>query len=396
MGATAHLGNGTVINNSVLGFANGKIVLVGDASIVRLNKSAFDTIISAEGMHLYPGLIALNTQLGLNEIEAVRATNDQSETGEMNPSARSIIAYNTDSKVTPTVRSNGILLAEIAPGGARISGQSSVVQLDAWNWEDAMVKSDAGIHLNWPGMQISPSSPGKSQQEQEKKIASEIEKLHNLFADASAYSGINSPDKINLNLEAMRGLFTGSKKLFVHCGYVKEIISAADMCHEFGISMVLVGGEDSWMVTDLLKARNIPVVISNTHKLPSREDEAVDLPYRLPAILHNAGIQIAISEPGFWQVRNLPFQSGTASAYGLTKEEILSAVTRDPAAILGILDTYGTLEEGKSATFFLSSGDIFDMKTNSVQSAWINGRSIDLRNIQTALNRKFRDKYGLK
>jgi len=182
----------------------------------------------------------------------------------------------------------------------------------------------------------------------------------------------------------------------VHCGYVKEIISAADMCLEFGISMVLVGGEDAWMVSDLLRARHIPVVISNTHKLPSREDEAVDLPYRLPGILHKAGVQIAISEPGFWQVRNLPFQSGTASAYGLTKEETLSAVTRDAAAILGILDSCGTLEQGKAATLFLSAGDIFDMKSNSVTTAWINGRSIDLRNIQTALNRKFRDKYGIK
>jgi imidazolonepropionase-like amidohydrolase len=394
-GATAHLGNGTVINNSVIGFADGKITLVGDATLVRIDNSQYDTILVAEGRHVYPGLIALNTQLGLNEIEAVRATRDQSETGGLNPSVRAAVAYNTDSKVIPTVRSNGILLAEIAPNGSRLSGQSSIMQLDAWNWEDAIYKEGTGIHMNWPFMRIFKARGSKPEEQQLESMKERLADIRQLFTEAAAYAKAPAPARQNLHLESMRGLFNGTKKIFVHCGYVKEIISAATFFKEFNIEMVLVGGEDAWMVTPMLKEYGIPVVIVNTHKLPSRDDEAIDLPFRLPYLLKAGGVKFAISNSEFWQVRNLPFQAGTAGAYGLTREEVLSSVTRDAADILGILSTTGTLETGKDATLFISEGDIFDMQSSIVTAAWINGRQISLESIQTALNRKYRNKYGL-
>jgi Amidohydrolase family len=394
-GTTAHLGNGTVIPNSVIGFAQGKITLVGDATLVRIDKSEYDTLIIADGKHVYPGLIALNTQIGLNEIEAVRATRDQSETGGLNPSVRASVAYNTDSKVIPTVRSNGILLAEVTPNGARLSGQSSVMQLDAWNWEDAVYKEGIGIHMNWPFMRIFKARGSKPEEQQLENMKERLADIRQLFTDAAAYAKSPAPETKNLHLESMRGLFNGTKKIFVHCGYVKEIISAITFFKEFNIQMVLVGGEDAWMITPMLKEYNIPVVIVNTHKLPSRDDEAIDLPFRLPYLLKSGGVKFAISNSEFWQVRNLPFQAGTAATYGLTREEILSAVTRDAADILGILPTTGTIETGKDATIFISEGDIFDMRTSVVTAAWINGRQISLESIQTALNRKYRNKYGL-
>jgi hypothetical protein len=394
-GATAHIGNGTVISNSVIGFAEGKITVVGDATLVRIDKSQYDTILVADGSHIYPGLIALNTQLGLNEIEAVRATRDQSETGGLNPSIRSAVAYNTDSRVIPTVRSNGILLAEVTPNGSRLSGQSSVMQLDAWNWEDALYKEGTGIHMNWPFMRIFKAKGSKPEEQQLENMKERLADIRQLFTDAAAYAKSPTPAKQNLHLESMRGLFNGTKKIFVHCGYVKEIISAATFFKEFNIEMVLVGGEDAWMVTTMLKEYRIPVIIVNTHKLPSRDDEAIDLPFRLPYLLKEGGVKFAISNSEFWQVRNLPFQAGTAAAYGLTREEVLSSVTRDAADILGILSTVGTLETGKDATLFISEGDLFDMKSSIVTAAWIGGRQISLESIQTALNRKYRTKYGL-
>lgn len=393
-GATAHIGDGTVINNSAIGFVNGKITLVGDATLIRIDASQYDTIIRAEGKHIYPGLIAVNTQLGLNEIEAVRATRDQSETGGLNPAVRSLIAYNTDSKVIPTVRSNGILMAEVAPVGGRVAGRSSVVQLDAWNWEDASYKSDIGIHMNWPSMRIMKSKRSKSEDQQLEQMNRELENIRKLFSDAAAYAK-SDPSEKNLNLEAMKGLFNGSMKLFVHCGYVKEIIAAVGLCKEYGIKMVLVGGDDSWMVTPLLKENNIPVVILNTHRLPSRDDESVDIAFRRPALLKEGGVQFCISTPEFWQVRNMPFQAGTAAAYGLTKEEALMAMTMYPARILGIDSTTGTLQTGKDATFFITEGDILDMKSSELEHAWICGRKISLESIHTLLNSKYRAKYGI-
>ena len=121
LGGVAHIGNGTVIEQSAIGIAQGKITFIMDGKGFKPARTAFDTIIDIYGTHVYPGLIAMNTQLGINEIEAVRATHDYDEVGNVNPSSRAIIAYNTDSKVMPTVRSNGVMLAQVVPVGGLIS-----------------------------------------------------------------------------------------------------------------------------------------------------------------------------------------------------------------------------------------------------------------------------------
>lgn len=390
-----HTGNGAVIENAALAFADGKITLVADARTIRLNMTEFDTIIQAGGKEIYPGFIALNTTLGINEIELVRATNDNSETGTLNPTSRSIIAYNTDSKVIPTVRSNGVLLAQVTPQGGLVSGSSSMVELDAWNWEDASYKADEGIHLNWPSMRIFKAWWASPAEEQQKNMDLGLQDLRRLFDDALAYSKNPAPLEKNMHLEAMRGLFTGSKKLYVHCNYIKEILAAINFCREYQLKMVLIGGADSWQVTAILKENNIPVIVGRTHSLPGRDDEDTDLPYKLPHLLKQAGVTFAISVDGFWQVRNLMFNAGTAVAYGLTKEEALEAITWSAAKISGIDERAGILEAGKDATLIISSGDALDMKSNNIETAFIRGKPINLDNIQTQLYTKFRKKYGL-
>lgn len=391
----AHIGNGRVVENSVIGFKDGKISLVADATLIKLQQGAFDTLINIQGKHVYPGFIALNTTIGLSEIELVRATNDYREVGGLNPSARAIIAYNTDSKVIPTVRSNGILLAEIVPQGGLISGQSSLVELDAWNWEDAAYKTDIGIHLNWPGMTTFKYPGAPTEEEQKKNNEKALADVKSLFEDARAYYQSKTTTEKNLSLDAMKGLFDGTRKLFIHANNIKQIIASVNFCKGFGIKMVLVDGNDSWMVTDLLKENNIPVVIGRTHSLPSRQDEDVYLPYKLPKLLKDAGVKFCFSNDGFWQVRNLPFNAGTGSAYGLTKEEAIEAATKSAAEIAGIEKTLGTLEEGKDATFIISSGDVLDMKSSNIETAFIRGKNLDLDDIQKQLYRKYSAKYGL-
>ena len=147
-GVTAHIGNGTVIENAAIGFDNGKISFVGSAATA--NQNDFNQVINAEDKHVYPSFIASNTTSGLVEVDAVRASSDIDETGSMLPHIRSIIAYNAESKVTESLRPNGILMGQVTPRGGTISGTSSIVQFDAWNWEDAAMKVDDGIHMNWP------------------------------------------------------------------------------------------------------------------------------------------------------------------------------------------------------------------------------------------------------
>ncbi len=394
LGGTAHIGNGKVIESAAIGIANGKLTFVMDGRGFKPSRLAFDTIIDISGKHIYPGIIAMNTTLGINEIEAVRATIDSREVGDVNPSARAIIAYNTDSKVTPTVRSNGVLMAQIAPQGGLISGSSSVVKLDAWNYEDAAYLVDEGIWLQFPTQLIYKSRRADSEEEQAKRAMKKMADLSKLFDEAQAYSKQVSPTPINPNFEAMKGLFNGTKKLYVKCEFVKDILSAIQFTKLYGVKMVLVGGSDSWRVTSQLLEEKIPVLIMRTHSLPRRDDDDIDLPYKLPTLLKDAGIEVAITDDGFWQNRNVPFQAGTAVAYGLTKEQALECITLAPARILGIDKNCGSLEDGKDATFIISSGDILDTKSCNVEQAFIQGKEISLDNIQKQLYLKYMKKYN--
>lgn len=391
----AHIGNGQVIENAAIGFKDGKITLLADATGIKLGANAFDTIINCIGKHFYPGFIALNTEIGLREIELVRATNDVVEAGGINPSSRAVIAYSTDSKVTPTVRSNGILLAQICPEGGMISGSSSVIELDGWNWEDAVYTTDEGIHLNWPSMRIF-GGPDAKEDEQREAVEKNLTRLQNFFRDAQSYSQSGTPQEINIHFEAMKGLFAQTKKLYVHCNTAKEIVAAVNFCRPLKIKMVLVGGNDALLVSALLKENNIPVILGRVHSLPQRPDDDVNLPYKLPYLLKKEGIEVALSVDGFWQVRNLPFNAGTSATFGLSAEEALQAVTLTPAKILGIDKTTGSIETGKDATLFVSSGDALDMRANNVELAFICGRQINLDDVQKQLYRKYMTKYGLK
>ncbi|MDX1912910.1 MAG: amidohydrolase family protein [Saprospiraceae bacterium] len=394
LGATAHLGNGQVIANSAIGFENGKLTLVADATTIRIDRSKYKTVYDASGKHVYPGFIAPLTNLGLVEIEAARATVDYSDIGQYNPNLRAIIAYNTDSDVIPTVRSNGVLLAQTTPQGGTIAGASSIVQLDAWNWEDAAYRTDDGIHLNWPQPQtfsgFGSDNPGMRKNEQYEK---DVLAIRRFFEEAQAYAKQSNPATKNQRFEAMRDLFAQKNTLFIHTGNAKTIQEAVLFAESFGLQKVVCGAEDAWMLTDFLKKHNTPVIIGKTQSLPAREDEAVDQTFKSAAILHQAGVLFAFSNDGFWQQRNLSFQAGQAVGFGLPKEAAVSALTLHTAKILGIDGSCGSLETGKDATLFISEGDALDMRTCKVTAAFIQGRSISLDNKHKQLQQRFEKKY---
>ena len=394
-GATIHIGNGQVISKGYLAFDKGKITAIGEGAAPNI---AGAEVIDATGKQLYPGFICPVTTLGLIETEeGARGTVDDYETGDINANVRSIIAYNTDSKVIPTVRSNGILLAQPTPSGGLISGQSSVVQLDAWNWEDAAYKKDIAIHINWPVLEPPRRRRGQAapSESAEERFQKELDDIYSLFTQAKAYAE-TKPAVINLRFEAMKGLYDGSKKLFVNTDGAKEIALAVNFGKRLGISVVIVGGRESYLVTDLLKNNNVPVILRETQTLPTREDDDVYLPYKLPKLLQDAGVLYGLTGVGFWRQRNLPFEAGQAVGHGLTKEQALSMITLNNARILGIDKTTGTLEVGKDANLFISAGDALDMITIDVQKAFIQGRDINLDNLHKQLYRKFAAKYGVK
>lgn len=398
LGGYAHLGTGEFIKNSAIGFENGKITLVQDATLLTVDTAPWDTVIDVSGKHVYPGFIAPNSTLGLQEIGAVRATRDHSEVGAFNPNVRSIIAYNTDSHITPTIRTNGVLMAQVTPRGGIISGASSVVVLDAWNWEDAVVAMDDGIHMNWPTMYSRSgwwAEPGDI--EKSKNYDDRVAEIKKFFQDALAYSELKDLDEVDLRFEAMLGVFDDSKNLYVHANGVKEITAIYNFVKDLHLhNVVIVGGYDSHLVADLLIEQEIAVMVRRTHDLPMRHEDDIDLPYKLPALLEEAGVLYCLENSGDMEqmgTRNLPFLAGTAVTYGLDVEEAVAAITLNAATILGVDDVCGSLEEGKDATLFVSEGDALDMLTNNVTIAYVQGRSIELTNQQIELYEKYDAKY---
>lgn len=395
-GATIHVGNGTVIENGELGFRNGKIDRV---SFVDKNflVEGYDSVIKADGKHVYPGFILPNTILGLNEVDAVRATHDYNETGDMNPSVRSLIAYNTDSKIIPTIRTNGILYCQPTPRGGLISGTSSVVRLDAWNWEDAVLRADDGIWVNWPTELFKTGwwvEPGED--EPNKKRREQLNQLTLLLQRAKVFNNEN----VDVSLASLKGLFDGSKNLYVNVSRAKEIKESVIFFKDLGIKkMVVCGGEESHLVLDFLKENDIPVLLDRLHSLPYKSDDAYDLPYALPKYLQDAGVLFGLSYTGGMEAmgsRNLPFLAGTAVRLGLTKEQALQSITLNTAKILGVDKVCGSLEIGKTASLFISTGDALDMMSNDVVLAFIDGRMISLDNHQKELYEQYMTKYKLK
>ncbi len=399
-GGTVHVGNGQVIENCTIKVTDSKITEVGTG----IQVPAGAKTVNAKGKHVYPGLILSISQLGLAEVSSVRATIDHTEIGSVNPSIRSVVAYNTDSKVINTLKSNGILLANIVPQGGTVSGSSSVVQLDAWNWEDALYNADGAMHMNMPSLFFRPNpfaaflglTETRTAADVVKEGLARIEEIKNFFREAKAYHRETTHTEVNLKFEAAKKLFDKKQKLFVHCDIVKEMLVAIDFAKEFGFDVVIVGGSESFLIADLLKQNNIAVILGQRHSLPTTPDDDIDLPYKSATYLQNAGVLYAINdEDGQTRGRNLPFNAGTAAAYGITKEQALSAITLNAAKILGIEQMTGSIEAGKDANIVISEGDILDMRTSIITYACIQGREVSLTDKHKQLYERYKLKYNI-
>ena len=400
VGATVHVGNGQVIENGTVVFDNGKIVYAGDAAAAPKAENTID----AKGKQVYPGLILPSSNLGLQEISGVRGSTDINEIGEFNPSVRSIAAYKAESVIINTLRLNGILLAHTIPGGQLIAGQSSVVQLDAWNYEDAAYKTDMGMHFYMPslisrggGRGFGRGFGGAPAGDPVKEALDKIESVKAIFREAKAYHQKGADKQINLKLEATKGLFDRTQKLFVHCDQVKQMIVAIDFVKEFGFDVVVVGASQSWQIADLLKANNIAVILTQEHSLPTSDDDDIDQPYKAASALQKAGVLFCLNDDDPQnRGRNLMFNAGTAAAYGLGKEGALQAITLNAAKILGVADKTGTLEVGKDANIVISEGDILDMKSSIVTDAFIQGRAVAITSKHKQLYERYKHKYEIK
>lgn len=399
VGGTVHPVSGDVIDNGTVVFDRGVITVVGGNVAVPAGVRRIDVT----GLHVYPGLIESVSQLGLTEINAVRATVDYVETGTINPNVRAETAVNPDSERIPVTRSNGIVVAATLPDGGLVSGNAAVLMLDGWTWEDMTLKSCAGLVINWPAMRYTASYGMQSAREANRGATEKnLDALEQAFTEAEAYlaakdalgkPGAHVP-KTDLRWESMIPVLRGEEPVWVKAGRAEEIISAVEFCDRHGLKMVLFGGADAPQVADLLARENIPVVAVPILGLPARRHDPYDSRFTLPARLFEAGVTCVIAGgTGYGNERNLPYHAGMAAAFGLPKEEALKAVTLNAARILGVGDRIGSLEPGKDATLIITTGDPLEI-TTSVEMMFIQGRTVDLSNRQTELYEKYLLKYS--
>jgi len=380
VGGTIHTVSGETLGEGTLLFEKGTITAIGQE--VALPEGT--QVIPVQGKHVYPSFIDAYTQLGLVEIESVRATIDYQEAGVFNPNVKSWVAVNPDSELIPVTRANGVLLVLSAPTGGLISGRSAVLQLDGWSTEDLVLQTDVAMHANWP-----------SRRERESSLVP----LREYFVRARDYQtarqAVSENHPMDLRLEAMQLVLQGSLPLMVSADSLADIQAAVGFAVEQRVRLIIHGGYDAVECAELLKQHQIPVIVAGTYRLPLRAGDAYDAAYSLPNRLREAGVTYCLASGGLFSgtgVRNLPYHAATAVGFGLPDDEALKSITLYPAQVLGIADRVGSLETGKDATLFICSGDPLDVDC-TVEEAYIQGRKIEMNDRHKRLWRKYQQKY---
>jgi len=400
-GGILHTVSGEILEEHDLLFAEGKIVTIDE----QIQPSPETDILDIYGKHVIPGFIAGYTRIGLTEISAVKQTNDHSEIGEINPNVRANVAYNPDSDLIPVTRSNGVLIVNSAPSSGRIPGQSSVMEMDGWTWEEATLKHPAALNLNWPSMRFNFRKDAKKKEKaQREEYHNAIREIDQLIRDVRAYHHRKNAkerkaehkQQSDLRLESMIPFVIFKDPIHIKANDARQIEAAVKWSNKHDLNIVIVGGKDAWMLTEMLVQNNIPVILLGVQVTPRRRFEPIHIPYKIPAILQKAGVHFCISlDPGYpmdGHVRTLPDEAMRAASWGLTKDQALRAITLTAAEILGIDDKVGSLDLGKDATFFIADNEPLTQYNNPIK-AFIKGREIDLSDRQKNLWKKYQEKY---
>jgi imidazolonepropionase-like amidohydrolase len=393
-------------NTSIL-ILEGKIAEIGPKVVAPKTKNF--KVVDAKGLHVYPGMIDAGSIVGISEISSVRETSDFGDVGDFNPQLRPLIAVNPDSEHIPITRANGITTSMVLPaqaaGGGRgasagslIGGQTSLIHLNGWTWEEMEIGRSVAMHLRYPAVvsrtfnfETQSVGQGNYQQARQNKD-SDVRKLKAFFEQARRYKlakDSKSPEyKMDLKFEAMIPVLEGKLPVLVFATREREIKEAIDFAGEQRIKIILAGVRRPGKQTEVIAQKKIPVILGTTLAAPLEEDDPYDSAYTLPAELQKAGVKFAFASFGTEFARNLPYEAAMAVNFGLPYEEGLKALTLNPAEILGVADRIGSIDRGKAADLIVTDGDPLEVRTQ-VKMMFINGESIDLESKHTELNKRY-------
>ena len=397
--ATVWTGTGQTLQNANILIRNGLIESVGP------NVTAQGaTEIDARGKFVYPGMTDAYTGLGLNEVGGIATMNLRSELGEFNPHMRAVVAINVDSEILGVTRANGVTSAITAPTGGVISGQAALVNMAGWTWEDMAVKMTAAYVINIPrtggegggrgGGPPGQGAAGAGAQQARERIERQLRELKQMLTLAKTYDQQRTAGttKIDIVYEAMRPLVRGEAPALIPADTDEQIRAAIAFGEEMGIKIVINGGRDAWKVRELLAQKNVPVVLGAIQSTPGN-DAPYDAIYAQPGVLAEAGVKFAFSTGSGSGSRHVPFHAALAVAYGLQPEAALKALTVWPAEMFGAADQVGTIQPGKMANLFITSGDPLDIRS-VVSDVFIRGRRLPMDDRHNRLYQKYNARPG--
>jgi imidazolonepropionase-like amidohydrolase len=394
------LEKGTVV------MAGGKILAVGPDAAVPPGA----TLIDGTGLVVYPGLIDGLTTIGLTEIASVPGSVDVAEVGEVNPQVKAWVAVHPQSELIPVARANGLTAVLAAPGGSLLTGQSALLRLAGSTPDALTLKTPVAMHLTYPTGRPA-AEPGRLFEEPELKTFEErqrekkrsqdraLNRLRSWLEEARAYGAalrgaragtLPSSPRPDPVLEALAPAAGGELPFVVRADDEEDIRGAVRFAEVLGLKLILAGGLEAWRCADLLRQKDVPVLV-HVDRLPGRESDPYDAAYANPALLHRAGVRLAIVSDSASFTRNLPYEAAMARAFGLPADVALRAITLAPAEILGVGDRMGSLTPGKDANLFLATGDIMDHRTQ-VTRVFIEGLEQSLETRHTRLYREFKDR----
>lgn len=395
-GGTIHTVSGASIQNGTILFEDGVITAIGANVSVPAGAERVDV----SGKHVYPGLINAFSDMGLFEIGGFDVTIDLNELGDINPNVRAEVAFNPESRHIGVARSNGVLVSVTAPTGGLISGMAASMMMDGWTYEQMLIKSGTALMVNWPnpggggggGFGGFGGGGGGGNQP---SYGERVSELRDVFATARAYrdaKAVNPSLRSDSRWEAMIPVLNGDVPVVVNANDLRQIQDAVTWSEEEGVRIVIRGGRDAGYVADHLARRGIPVVLTSVLNSPNRDWAPYDREYSAPSRLHDAGVRFAISAgSSAAYAGRLPYEAGTAVAFGLPEDEAVKAVTLYPAQFLGIDHRVGSLETGKDATLLITTGNPLDYPT-IIEQAYVQGRKIDMNDSHRNFFEKYQEK----